>query len=150
MRKLFLTVIAVSAAMTLVLGVAFAWTSSATNSYTATAGSLSVAIANDSYTGNQVYPTASWINVVNGQIKNNTLANPGVNVFIAGGAVTGTGNFTYCHMAGNLRVIDGSQVAPGGNVGGWWGADLAMAGDSPNDCQGATIGYDVRVDVSTP
>ncbi len=151
MRKVFLTIIGVSAALTLVLGVAFAWTSTASFSDNASAGSLSVAVYGAANTSNQLYPTNNPIAVVTGAIQNNTPANPGINVYLTGGSVSsGGGYYDACYMSGSVGSINNTQVPPGGNAGGAWTAFLTMPGNAPDGCQGATIPYNVTLNVATP
>lgn len=151
MRKLFLSTIGISAILTLSLGIAFAWTSTATNSgYTASGGSLSVAIVNDAYTGNVLYPTGTPIAVLTGQIQNNTPANPGIGVYITGGTVTGITQ-PLCASSGAVAVSDsGWLILPGGWTGGAWSASLTMPVGAPDACQGLAFSYNVNVAVATP
>ncbi len=157
MRKVFSLVFVATATLAIVVGVAVAWTSSATQSYTTPAGSLAVAIADDHYTGNKVYPTGTDIFVLYGRIQNNTPADPGIAVQIIGGSVDVTNaGVPTCDsfrvaggITGNLSVQDSSFVSPGGNVGGQWYANLHMNTDAPNACQGQTISYDVIVNAGT-
>ena len=151
MRKVFLTIIGVSAALTLVLGVAFAWTSTAnTGPQSAQAGALSVATYNVVPTGNELYPTGNPIAVLTGQIQNNTTANPGVNVYLTSGSVVFPNTIHPCADSGSVAITDASQVAPGGYTGGGWTASLTMGTGAPDLCQNATQGFSVDVNVATP
>lgn len=158
MRKIFIGTMLASLLSAIVIGGALAWTGSTTGSYSSSAGQISVAIANDLYTGNQIYPTGSTIPLVTGQIKNNTAANPGVNVAITGGTLT---NFLsdglVCNTwlglggawTGSVGVTDGSAVAPGGAVGGGWTAGVSVHPTMDNDCQNRPFTYDVTINVTT-
>ncbi len=157
MRKVFGSVFLVTTMLAAIVGVGIAWTSSATGSATASAGSLSVALdsSNSGYgpTANQVYPSGLWTNVFEGQIKNNTPANPGIAVSITGGsvAVTGTSNggCNWSTISGNLDVTGPGPIAAGGAIGGQWFAQLNMSGAANDSCQGNTISYNVIVNVTT-
>lgn len=156
MRKLFSATFLVTAALAAIVGIGVAWTSSATGGTTATAGSLSVAL-DSSGSGygalpNLVYPSGLWTNVFVGQIKNNTPTNPGIAVTITGGSV---GNIVanqgcnYSAITGNLAVTNIGPIPAGGAIGGQWYAQLNMSGAASDACQGATISYDVTVNVTT-
>ena len=157
MRKVFPLVFVATATLAIIVGVAVAWTSTATQSYTTPAGSLSVAIADDHYTGAKVYPTGTDIFVLYGRIQNNTPADPGIAVQITGGSVNVTNaGVPTCDsfrvaggITGNVSVQDSSLVSPGGNVGGLWYANLHMNTDAPDACQGQTLSYNVIVNVGT-
>ncbi len=164
MRKLFAGVFGVSVLLAVLVGAAFAWTSSTpAHTYVNHAGTLSVDLANVTYypnngSPNQVYPTGNWIPVLQGQIVNNTPANPGIPVHITGGTVdTFTSPNSNCLAAlsagflhGKIDNINGASVAQGGGVGGWWDAYLMLQTNTPNnDCQGNNINYNVVIDVST-
>ncbi len=144
---------AVTALLAVVIGGAFSWTASTTGAYTANAGTLSVAIANDAYTGNALYPTGIYTDVVSGQIQNNTPANPGIPVQLTGGSVGGftpsNGGCSSGHFAGDVIVTDSSFVGPGGGVGGSWMARILMGTGAPDVCQGNTVGYNVTLNVAT-
>ncbi|MCO5203379.1 MAG: hypothetical protein M9925_16985 [Chloroflexi bacterium] len=158
MRKIFMGTMFASFLSAIVIGGALAWTGSATTNYAATSGSISVALANAAYTSNQIYPTGSTINLVSGQIQNNTAANPGVAVAITGGTLT---NFSsdngVCNAwlalggawTGSVGVSDGSAVNPGGNVGGGWVAGVSVHPTMVNDCQNKNFTYDVTINVTT-
>lgn len=158
MRKIFLGTMLASLLSAVAIGGALAWTGSTTSSYNASAGAISVAIANAAYTGNQVYPTGSTIPLVTGQIQNNTTANPGVNVAITGGSLTNfSSNGAACNTwlalsgawTGSVAVTDGSAVAPGGAVGGGWSAGVSVYPTMDNDCQNRPFTYDVTINVTT-
>jgi hypothetical protein len=151
MRKLFLAIMSVSALAVLLGGVAVAWSTTASAGYTSSAGSLNVGIYNAAYTGQQVYPTGNWIPVVTGEVINNTTANPGIAVQVAGGTVTGISQCDGANLiVGQVLTTNNSWVAPGGYAGGGWEADLAMPAAASNSCQGFGINYTVNVNVQTP
>jgi hypothetical protein len=149
MRKLFLTIMSVSAAAVLLGGIAFAWTTTASGGYTTATGSLNVSLYNVAYTGNVLYPTGAPIEVVAGQIQNNTPANPGIAVRITGGNITGISAPACGVSDGGVGVTNGSWVAQGGNYGGGWAAYLTMWTGAPDSCQGGSISYTVNIDVNT-
>jgi hypothetical protein len=151
MRKLFLAIMSVSAVAVLLGGVAFAWTTTASGTYSVNAGALNVKIVNPLPTGNLLYPTATPIVVAYGNIENDTPANPGIAVVATGGSVTGISDAAYCGITdGGVAITTGGWVNPGGNVGDVWQAALTMSTGAPNDCQGLAIGYTVNVNVTTP
>ncbi len=149
MRKLFLSIMSVSAVAVLLSGAVVAWSTSASAGYTASAGSLSVAIANPAGTGNAMYPTGSPITVVTGQIANNTTP-PGIAVQVTGGSVA-SGGYWYdeCISAGAVAVTDNNWVGAG-STGGGWSASLTMPSGASDTCQGVAIPYTVTVNVATP
>ena len=149
MRKLFLAIMSVSAVAVLLGGVAFAWTTTASGGYTTATGSLNVSLYNVAYTGNVLYPTGAPIEVVAGEIQNNTPANPGIAVRITGGTVTGISAPACGVSNGGVGVTDGSWVAAGGYAGGGWAAYLTMPNWAPDSCQGGSISYTVNVNVDT-
>ncbi len=164
MRKLFATTFGLSALLALLIGAAvYAWTGSANGNFNATTGRLGpFALANFSNTGNQVFPTGDFINEQNGQIRNNTSANPGIAVHITGGSVSNVSSSSVqCNsfiandglgkpgIDGQVRVTDSSNVGPGGQAGGGWGADLRMKTNAPVDCQAQLLSYTVTVNVAT-
>jgi len=157
MRRVFSLVFVTTATLAVLVGVGLAWTSSAGGSFQASSGSLSVALdfsnGGYGYIGNAVYPTNSPINVLKGQIKNNTPANPGIAVAATTGSVnvTGASNVAcnYGTITGDIVVTNNAPVPPGGVIGDEWYARLTMTTAANNDCQGNTISYDVTVNVTT-
>lgn len=151
MRKLFMTIIGLSAVLTLALGVAFAWSETATGGpYAVGTGDLSVAIYNPQATGNLLYPTGNAIEVAYGNIQNNTLANPGIAVQATGGFIDGI-TAPECGVSdGGVLITDNSFVQPGGFAGDLWRASLTMPTWAPNTCQAGSISYTVHVNVATP
>ncbi len=155
MRKVFAFVFMATATLAVVVGVAVAWTSSASNNFTASAGSLSVALdftGGYGYIPNQVYPTGNPINVIYGRIANNTPANPGVAVAITNGsvAVNGTSNgaCNYSTITGDVVVTNSAPIPPQ-TVGGEWYGRLIMTNAANDSCQGNDIYYTLTVNVST-
>jgi hypothetical protein len=150
-RKLFLTIIGLSAILTLALGVAFAWSETATGGpYEVGTGDLSVAIYNPQATGNLLYPTGSAIEVAYGNIQNNTLPNPGIAVKATGGFIDGISVPPCGVFDGGVSITDDSWVPPGGSAGDVWRASLTMPTWAPNSCQAGSISYTVHVNVTTP
>jgi hypothetical protein len=155
-RKFFASAFLVTAVLAVIVGVGVAWTSSATGSTTADAGSLSVALdsSNPGYgpLTNKLYPNNTWTNVFLGQIKNNTPPDPGVDVVITGGSVAVTAANQGCNWSainGNLAVTNTGPISAGGGIAGQWYAQLQMTPAASNACQGSTVYYDVTVDVGT-
>lgn len=149
LRKLFGSTMAVSMIGAVIIGGAAAWTSSTTpSSQSAQIGGISVALANPGSTGNYLYPTGQFIAVLQGNIQNNTPANPGVAVVITGGAASSF-NPGGCVTSQQVAVTDPSPVPPGGNVGGIWRLDLAMPTNADNSCQNQTLTYDLVINVAT-
>jgi hypothetical protein len=149
MRKLFLAIMSVSAVAVLLGGVAFAWTTTASGGYTTATGSLNVSLYNVAYTSNVLYPTGAPIEVVTGEIINNTPNNPGIAVRITDGNITGI-SAPECGVSdGGVAVTNGNPVAAGGNYGGGWAAYLKMWTGAPNSCEGGSISYTVNIDVTT-
>ena len=111
MRKIFGLTFAFSAILALIVGVAFAWTAStAATPSSATGGTLSVAPYGAAGTNNQLYPTGNPISVLTGAIQNNTLANPGVSVYITGGTVIFP-NANSCVSSGQVQATAATQAA---------------------------------------
>ena len=146
MRKLFMSIIGISAILTLALGVAFAWSAStAPYAATAQAGALSVALFNVNATANELYPTNTPIDVLTGGITNNTPANPGIPVYVKDGSVSSTNT---CLSAGSLTPNNQAWVAPG-QSGDLWTVALTMPAGAPDSCQGTAVAYQVVVNVNT-
>jgi hypothetical protein len=133
----------------LALGVAFAWSTTASGSYSVGTGQLSVALVNVADAGNLLYPTNTPILVATGNIQNNTLANPGIAVAGNGGSVDTISNGAYCGITDGGVTTGGGWVAPGFSTG-TWSAALTMNPFAPNDCQNIPISYAVHVNVVTP
>jgi hypothetical protein len=155
LRKIFALVFAVTTTVGVIVGVAVAWTSSASDNFTASAGTLSVALdfsGGYGYIPNQVYPTNQPINVIKGRIKNNTPANPGIAVAITGGSVvvnnTSNGACNYSTITGDVVVTNGASIPPQ-TVGGEWYGRLTMGTGANDSCQGNTINYTLTVNVAT-
>ena len=149
MRKLFISTTVVSLLAALVVGAVLAWTGTGTGNFNSSAGSISVALYSVDATGNQVYPTGNPIAVLEGGIQNNTPANPGISVQVTGGSVS-VNSPGGCSLSGDVVVLDSSFVGPGGaNADNLWRARLTMGTGAPDGCQGATINYDVTVNVGT-
>lgn len=154
MRKLFATTFAITAMLSLVVGIAFAWTSSASSSNSIGYGSLQVGV-DAAQTSNQLYPTGAPIRVLTGSIINNTPTNPGIAVRVDG-ANPGTFQHTGVSgegcsgaIAGQVVQTDGNFVQPGGNAGGGFAIDVTIATDASNECQGETLNYNYTVNVTT-
>lgn len=145
MRKLFGATFGIAAILSLVVGVAFAWTSqTASVEQTAQAGAISVALGGTEATNTPVYPGGGWTHVRSGTLVNNS----GIGVSMTNGTAGILGSTCdYENVSGQLRVVD-SYVAPN-TTGGKWEVDVAAESDWNNSCQGSEIRYLVTVDVTT-
>ncbi|MDR3632501.1 MAG: hypothetical protein P4L84_01625 [Isosphaeraceae bacterium] len=150
MRKLFMSIIGISAILTLALGVAFAWSTTGVGTYSVGTGQLSVALVNPANAGNLLYPTNTPIVVATGNIQNNTPANPGIAVAGNGGFIDGITDAAYCGITDGGLTTGGGWIQPAGYQNGTWSASLTMNPFAPNDCQNIAIGYTVHVNVVTP
>jgi hypothetical protein len=156
MRKGFFIAFTVTALLALVVGGVFSWTTTASTYGDTPAGTLSADLINMADTGNALYPTGTGIEVLTGDVRNLTPANPGISIWATSGSV---GNFvtsdqTNCpgpSYIGNGGVTFDNQnyIAPGGNWGDHWHAFAYMATNAPNACQGVNVGYDVTINLST-
>jgi hypothetical protein len=147
MRKRFGLVFFMSLFLTLAIGAAYAWTASTSGSFSASAGTVSMAFDSYAGTGYQVYPTNNWIDVEYGNFKNTTPANPGLPLQLTGGTVSNIASDSDCeaYMGGQVVITDASFVAPGGYTGGQWYVQLYMVPSTPNYCQGDSISYDLNL-----
>lgn len=157
MRRLFAATFGISAMLSLIVGVAFAWTANTGKiDSSADVGELKVDVAQVKQSNNKLYPTGSPITILTGKIRNNTAANPGIDVMINAndpGSVNYLADTLACsttHLGGNVTAIDNSPVAPGGQVGGEWAVNLVMASGAPDSCQGETISFQYQINVTTP
>ena len=148
MRKFFASAFGLSLTAALVLGVAFAWSTSGQRSFSNEMGTISIAVPDSpSYNDNIVYDGAGWIPVSYGTFKNTTPANPGVSLHLTGGDVVVTWAELGCNawMAGKLDVDGSLWAAPGATASGTpWIANLRIDG-SPDACQGQDLDYTVNL-----
>lgn len=148
MRKFFGSAFALSLTAALVVGLAFAWTGTASSPASpSTIGSVNVSLQIDSYTGLPLLPSVNQ-KTASGRVNNNT----GVPVGITGGSITGInvpGN-TGCngYVSGSVVDTDSSAIATG-TTGGGWDSYLALLSTTPNACQNLGVDYTINVDVTT-
>jgi hypothetical protein len=152
-RKLFAGTFALSAVLALIVGVAFAWTTSSSSSDSSTAGALNVTLYGVNGTSNALYPNATMTTVLTGQINNQTAANPGIAVHIADApgtvSITDAGACPTAYLSGQVVRTDNSLVQPSGPAGGGWAVQLAMATDAPDTCQSAIVAYTYTINTTT-
>jgi len=145
MRKLFIGTILVSLLGAAVVGAALAWDGSASSTQTATAGEIHAYAYDFVGTGALVVPTNSWIEV--GSIG---LGNDGdITLHATSGSV---GNISYageCQLSGKVDVANGGDVLVGQAFGGLYDISLAMGTGAINNCQNATISYDLTLNFSS-
>ncbi len=148
MRKFLGSAFALTLTGALVVGLAFAWTGTASSSASpSTIGSISVSLVIDSYTGLPLLPNVNQQTAA-GRVANNT----GVTVAMTGGSITGinvpanTGCNAY--LGGSIVVTDSSGIATA-TTGGGWNSYLALSSSTPNPCQGLGVDYTINVDVTT-
>jgi len=147
MRKLFIGTILVSLLGALVIGSVLAWSGSKSGSASATAGSVGVDFNNWVNTGSLVVPNDTWIKVADSGFTNTG----NITVHATGGLVSNIWGAGACNddIAGAVNVSDGSNVAPGNSIADAYDIFLMMGSGAENSCQGATINYDVTIDVGT-
>lgn len=149
MRKLFIGTIVVSLLGALVIGAALAWTGSAKGPASATAGTVGVEFYNWQPTGNPVIPNDSYIKIADSGFHNTgdiaVHATGGLvdNIWVAGASACND------DISGAVNVSDGSAVAPGGYIADAYDIFLYMGAGAEDSCQGATINYDVTINVGT-
>ncbi len=161
MRRLYAAVFGIAALAVLLIGGVLAWTGSARGEFKAQTGKIEVELGTSVNTNFKVFPTGTFINEQSGQIRNNTVGNPGVAVHITGGSVSSiSSNNAFCNkfiandghgqpgVDGQVLAVDPSNVSPG-TVGGIWGADIRMKTNAPDDCQNRILSYTVTVNVAT-
>jgi len=149
MRKLFIGTIVVSLLGALVIGAALAWTGSAKGPASATAGTVGVAFYNWVPTGNLVIPNDTYIKVADSGFTNTG----NITVHATGGLVGNiwetAGGACNDNITGAVNVSDGSNVLPGNSIADAYDVYLKMDSSAEDSCQGATINYDVTIDVGT-
>ena len=147
MRKLFIGTILVSLLGALVIGAVLAWTGSAKGPASATAGSVGVDFYNWVDTGNKVVPNDTWIQVADSGFRNTG----NITVHATGGVVSNIWGAGACNddISGAVNVSDGSSVAAGTTIDDAYDIFLMMGSGAEDACQGATINYDVTIDVGT-
>jgi hypothetical protein len=149
MRKFFASAFGLTATLAIVAGLVFAWTgtASAPAGSPSVIGSVNVALVIDSYTGSPLLPNVST-KTATGRVYNAT----GVAIALTNGNITGInvpGN-TGCnpYVSGSVNVTNTGPVLNFG-TGGAWDSYLALAGDTPNPCQGLGVDYTINVNVTT-
>ncbi|HSW41817.1 MAG TPA: hypothetical protein VLM76_04855 [Patescibacteria group bacterium] len=148
MRKFFASAFGLSLTAAIVLGVAFAWSASASRDFASQTGQVSIKI-DDAWAGTQVvYDGGGWAHVMTGNFANITPANPGLPLQLTGGSITNitTPGHPGCAglMSGAVNITGPSFVAPQ-SVGGGWAAFLRMDGDVGNACQNQVVNYTVNL-----
>jgi len=154
MRKLFIGTLMVSLLGALVIGAVLAWTGSTTDSSSAQAGSVSVAFYGYDQTANKVVPNDQWIEVANGGLTNNGDIPVHVRADPNAGSVGSISYSPACggsaNTLGAVNQASGSTVNVGASVDDplyrvYLKADTGL----PDACQGATISYDVTINVES-
>jgi hypothetical protein len=156
MRKAFVVAFTVTALVALVVGGVFSWTTTASVGQDTPAGSISADLINLADTGNYLYPTGSGIEVLTGDVRNLTPANPGISIYATSGSVGSflTSDNTNCPGPsyfgdGGVTFDNQNWIAPGGNWGDHWHAYALMSTGAPNACQGVNVGYNVTINLTT-
>ena len=145
MRKFFASAFGVSLTAALVLGAAFAWSASTTGNFNSGMGTVSIGFWNYAPSGLAIYDGAGYTVTETGNFQNLTPANPGLNLQLTSGSISGiSASGCQTWMGGDVLITDSSMVAPGGNVGGGWAARLYISG-SPDVCQGVGVNYNVNL-----
>lgn len=148
MRKIFGSVFALTLTAALVVGLAFAWTGTASSPASpSTIGAVNVSLQIDTYSGLPLLPGVNqW--TASGRVNNNT----GVPVAITGGSINGINvpANTGCngYVSGSIVVTNGGGI-PTATTGGGWDSYLALLSTTPNACQSLGVDYTINVDVTT-
>jgi hypothetical protein len=147
-RTLFKLVLGLSLSLTLITGVAFAWSSTLTwNGLASQVGTPSAAITDQTTTGATIYPTGDPIVVANADLTNTTPA--GWSIQPVSSSVTMTaGCGAIDGVSGDLNFSSAAPIAPLA-TGDAFAVRLTMAPNAtcaPN----TVVSYDVAVNVQTP
>jgi hypothetical protein len=144
MKKLFIGTILVSLLGAAVIGTALAWTGSASDSESATAGQIHAYAYGFVGTGAKVVPTDSWI-----QVGSIGLHNDGdITLHATTGSSVGMISPNWCNLSGAVNVVNGGDVKVGEEYGGLYDIFLMMGSGANNACQNQPISYDLTLNFS--
>lgn len=144
MRKFFFGLMFSSALAATVIGGVLAWNGSVSGSNSAVAGKVAVDWYKYEPTTNMVIPNYKFINVANGGLTNTG----DIAVHVTGGSVQYTG-WNGCSVDGQVRVTNGNPIGPGQQWAPLYAVDLRMNTDASDNCQNATLPYNVTINVAS-
>jgi hypothetical protein len=156
MRKLFIGTMVVCLLGALAIGAVLAWTGSTTSSRSATAGTVSIDFHNYTPTANPVIPNATDIEVARTGFTNTgdiavmpRASNPG-SANVTGTSAGGCDTTNFNTPRNNAVGGSSGYVNPGNDSGDdAFRVYLNMKSGAADACQGATISYDVTINVET-
>ena len=155
MRKLFIGTLMVSLLGALVIGAVLAWTGTTpASSRTATAGNVVVSVYwSTGDTGNKVVPTNQWIEVAKAGISNTGDIDVHVRADPNAGSIGAISYSPSCggadNTSGRVVLLNGGNVPTNSSAGDLVSVQLAADTGLEDACQGATINYDVTINVES-
>ncbi len=149
MRKLFAGTFVVSTALAVIVGVAFAWTTTVYDRRQITIGTLQISLANIQPTDTPLVPTGELISVMTGQIRNDSTTP----VRYLSGNINrySTSNESACPsqlLMPNLAVENDAPIPPG-ETGDLWIIQFSLDPMAPPTCQGVAVDFDFAISATT-